>query len=46
METLIQENIKPIEKVESSVLLIAATIHDQPAENLLKEEHVHRIKKS
>ena len=38
METVIQDNINPIEKLEMSTLLMASTILDTPARNLLRNE--------
>jgi hypothetical protein len=30
METIIQDNVNPIEKVEKSFMMIASTIHNEP----------------
>jgi len=38
METVIQDNINPIEKLEMSTLLIASTILDTPAQNLIRKK--------
>jgi len=46
MDTLIQENINPIEKVERSMLIIASTIHAKPARDLIKDEHQGRVSTS
>jgi hypothetical protein len=35
LDTVIQDNVNPIEKVERSLMLVATTIHDQPATALL-----------
>ena len=44
MDTVIQNNVNPIEKVERSALIMAATVHAQPVENLLKQEQIARVK--
>jgi len=44
MNTVIQENVNPIEKVERSILIMATTIHGLNAEELIKTEHVARVK--
>jgi len=38
MNTIIQGNVNPIEKLESSTLIVATTIHGQSAEELLRPE--------
>ena len=38
METVIEDNINPIEKFERSELIVASTIHGVPATALLKDE--------
>jgi hypothetical protein len=35
METVIEDNVNPIEKLEMSSLLIASTVHGIPAHNLI-----------
>lgn len=44
MNTVVQDNVSPIEKVERSELIIATTIHNQGPEALLKTSQVGRIK--
>lgn len=44
INTVIQENVNPIERLERSALIINATIQNQPAVNLLKVDQVQRIK--
>ncbi len=44
MNTLIQDNVNPIEKVERSTLIVATTIHGRPAEELVKPEQLERVK--
>jgi hypothetical protein len=39
MGTIIQDNINPIEKLERSSLMLASTIHGEPAQKLLEDEH-------
>ena len=43
-ETLVQDNMNPIEKIERSMLIIASTLHNVPPEELLKEEYVDLVK--
>jgi len=43
MDTVIQENVNPIEKVERSTLIVAMTVHGKPAQEILKEEQVQRV---
>jgi hypothetical protein len=35
MNTVIRDNVNPIQKAENSLLMIASTIHNQPTSNLL-----------
>ena len=44
IDTVVQDNVNPIEKVERSVLIISSTIHDTTPESMIKEEHIPRIK--
>ena len=46
IDTVIQDNINPIEKIERSMILVASTIHDVSPDKLLKPEHFERIKNS
>eukprot|EP01063_Lacrimia_lanifica_P028423 TRINITY_DN414_c0_g2_i4.p1 TRINITY_DN414_c0_g2~~TRINITY_DN414_c0_g2_i4.p1 ORF type:complete len:1039 (+),score=271.03 TRINITY_DN414_c0_g2_i4:53-3169(+) len=43
MDTLVQHNVNPIEKVERSTLIVASTIHDAPAAALVKAGHAERV---
>jgi len=43
MNTVIQNNVNPVEKVERSVLIVATTIHDQPASELVAPEQLKRV---
>ena len=38
MDTVVLKNVNPIEKLEHSSLLLATTIHDLPAERLLRSD--------
>jgi len=38
MDTVVVKNVNPIEKLEHSSLLLATTIHDLPAERLLRSD--------
>lgn len=44
VHTVIQENVNPIEHVERSWLMMAATIHEQEVEEMLREEQVDRVR--
>jgi len=44
MDTVVQDNINPIEKVERSSLIVASTIQAVAPEALLRPEHVTRVK--
>ena len=44
METVIQGNINPIEKVERSILIAASVIHSVPTSKLVVSDHVDRVK--
>jgi hypothetical protein len=39
----VQDNINPIEKAERSLLIMATTLHRQPAAALVRAEHVARL---
>jgi len=43
IDTVIQENVNPIEKVERSTLIVATTIHNKPAIELVKREQIDRV---
>jgi hypothetical protein len=43
LDTVIQKNVNPIEKVERSLLIMGTTIHRQPARELLADEHRARF---
>jgi len=43
MDTLIKDNVNPIEKVERSTLIVATTVHNKPAAELVKPEHLERV---
>jgi hypothetical protein len=45
LETVIQNNINPIEKVERSMLLMASTIHACAPEQLIAVDQLDRVKK-
>ena len=45
VETVVRDNINPIEKLERSSLIIASTLHGAPASALLLPEHVERVAK-
>ncbi len=43
IDTVVQNNINPIEKAERSLLIMATTIHRKPAAALVRAEHVARL---
>ncbi len=43
LETVIQDNVNPIEKVERSLMIVATTLHNRPALELIKEDQVDRF---
>lgn len=43
-ETIVKENVNPIEKVERSTLIMASTIHEQPVAALIQEGQYTRVK--
>jgi hypothetical protein len=45
MDTVIKDNVNPIEKVERSNLILASTIHDKPSNEILKASETERILK-
>jgi len=42
-ETIIQDNMNPIDKVERSTLIMATTVHQQPAAALIRESQLPRV---
>merc|ERR1712137_677960 len=44
MDTIIKDNINPIEKLERSTLIVASTIQQVPPAQLLTPDHLDRIK--
>lgn len=44
IDTVIQDNVNPIEKVERSSLIVATTIHGQPAMALIKGDQSDRVR--
>jgi hypothetical protein len=43
VDTVVQDNINPIEKAERSLLIMATTLHRAPAAALVQPEHVPRL---
>ena len=43
VDTVIQQNLNPIEKVERSLLIMAATLHEQTPTLLVQGTHVARL---
>ena len=46
INTVIQENVNPIEKVERSMLIVTSTIHGEHPKEFINDEHVERITKA
>jgi len=44
IDTIIQDNVNPIEKVERSMLIVATTMHQKEANQLIRPEQVERVK--
>jgi len=44
LDTVVQGNINPIERVERSLVIMATTLHGVPAAQLLRDEHVARLR--
>jgi hypothetical protein len=44
LETLIQDNVNPISKIERTTLIMAKTIHTQLVEDMVKPDHLSRIR--
>ena len=43
LDTVIEQNVNPIEKVERSVVIVATTVHRQPAAALLMDDQRERV---
>jgi hypothetical protein len=43
MDTLVQKNVNPIEKVELSTMIMATAIHNQPVERLVVADQLSRV---
>ena len=43
MDSIVQGNINPIEKVERSLLITASTLHALPPESLVQRERLARL---
>ena len=43
VDTVVQDNVNPIEKVERSSLIVASAIHDMPAADLIQADQLGRI---
>ena len=46
INTLIKDNVNPIEKVERSSILVASAVHDQPPSDLINYDQLKRLEKS
>eukprot|EP00434_Breviolum_minutum_P013220 symbB.v1.2.011651.t1/scaffold789.1/size230748/12 len=43
LETVVQENVNPIDKVERSTLIMASTVHQQPTAALINQSSFSRV---
>jgi hypothetical protein len=43
IDTLVVDNVNPIAKVERSTLIMAATVHERPAGELVRTDHAERV---
>jgi hypothetical protein len=43
MDTLLKDNVNPIEKIERSTLIIATTLQNKPVQELIKDDQYERI---
>jgi hypothetical protein len=43
IDTLVQDNINPIEKLERSILIVSETIHGLPPAALIKKDQLERV---
>lgn len=43
LDTVIQNNVNPIERVERSLMIVATTVHRRPAAELLAEDQRERF---
>jgi len=43
MNTLVQDNINPVEKVERSALILASTVHNRRPAELLQPDQLQRV---
>jgi len=43
MDTIIQRNVNPIEKVERSTLIVASTIQNKDVVDLLRDDQIERV---
>merc|ERR1711862_357271 len=46
INTVVQDNVNPIEKAERSSLIVASTIHEDSAGNLIREDCISRVSKT
>merc|ERR1719498_1387900 len=45
IDTVIQDNVNPIEKVERSILIMASTVKKEPVESLVNADQVERLRR-
>jgi hypothetical protein len=46
MDTLVKDNMNPIEKVEHTQLIVASQVFQKPASELLKPDEIERVKRN
>lgn len=43
-ETVVQDSVNPIDKVERSMLIMATTVHQKPVAELIRASHLQRVR--
>merc|ERR1712146_51611 len=43
IDTVVQDNVNPVEKVERSILIMASTVKKEPVESLVQQDQVQRL---
>ena len=43
IDTVVEDNVNPIEKLERSTLIVASTLHGPPAAAMLKDDQQARV---
>jgi len=43
LDTVVEDNVNPIDKVERSTLIMASTVHQQPVSALIAPDHIEKV---